>query len=263
MFRTIKNLIGMPVEAIDGACGKCCDLLFDDRNFAIRYIVVDVGGFFSRDEVLVSPLSFKNPDLGKHDVSMGVALTKEQIESSPPLAEHEPVSLEYEHALAKHYGHPPYWVGPDLWGMTPYPMAITPPPSEQQPAELSAELEQIRKHHLRSANKVMGYQVKALNGDVGTVADCVVETKPWQIRYFVVDTGKWLPGRKVLLSPSWEQFIRWEDKSVSYDLTRDRIENSPKFDPHTLVNVDYDGVLHDYYGVPLRGKQFEPVVATK
>lgn len=247
MFRTIKNLIGLPVEAEDGKCGKCADFLFDDRHYAIRYVAVDVGGFFRRDEVLLSPKSFKNPDLGVHDIRLPVALTKEKIEGSPPMNWRAPISHEMEEAFARYYNQDAYWVGSNVWGFGPHPVHVPKPETAEKYAE---EAERIRKRHLRSATEVMTYQVKATDGDIGSVVDFIVETKPWQIRYFVIDTGNWLPGKKVLLSPRWERLIRWEDKSVSFDLTRERIKNAPPFDPHAPVNLDYDGSLHDYYGVP-------------
>ncbi|MFT5471430.1 MAG: hypothetical protein ACI8UO_006564 [Verrucomicrobiales bacterium] len=255
MFRTIKDLIGTPVEAEDGKCGKCADFLFDDQHFAIRYLVVDVGGFFSREEVLISPKSVRDPDLAVHDVSIPVALTKAKIESSPPAQWHPPISQEMEEALADHYEQTQYWVGSDVWGFGPYPVDV---PRPVEVDLLSEKTKHIRKRNLRSANEIMNYQVSANDGDVGSVSDFIVETKPWQIRYFVVDTGDWLPGKKVLLSPRWNELIRWEDKSVTFDLTRERIKGAPEFDPHAPVNLDYDGALHDYYGVPHTNRLEQP-----
>ena len=247
MFRTTKSLLGATIEATDGKCGKCCDFLFDDRQFTIRYVVVDTGGFFNRNKVLLSPLAFREADLANYGERMPVKLSKQQIEDSPPIDEHAPVSREYEMALAKHYNHDPYWVGSDVWGFGPYPIAM---PAPSQTEELADEFREISEHHLHSAHEIMSYQISAEDGDIGSVSDFIVETRVWRVRYFVVDTGSWLPGKKVLLAPRWEKLIRWEDKSVSFNLTREKIKNSPEFDPRAPVNVDYDGVLHDYYGVP-------------
>jgi len=249
MFRTIRNLLGSPIEAEDGLCGKCSDFLFDDREYAIRYIVVDTGGILQRNQVVLSPLLFRDPDLGAYSKTMPVNVSKERIDKAPPLDEAAPVSREYEEALARYYNHDAYWVGSDVWGFGPHPVPV---PNPSTTEELAEDLQTIRDHHLRSANELLRYQIRGSDGEIGSVQDFVVETKLWQIRFYVVDTGGWLPGRKVLLSPLWEDEIRWEDKSISFELTREQIENSPEFDPRRPVNQDYEGAVYDYYGKPRR-----------
>lgn len=34
-----------------------------------------------------------------------------------------PVSRQYKMALARHYGYPYYWIGPELWGPAPRPVS--------------------------------------------------------------------------------------------------------------------------------------------
>ena len=54
---------------------------------------------------------------------------------------------------------------------------------------------------LRTAKELIGYTIRALDDDVGHVDDFYFDDRYWLIRYLVVDTGGWLSGRKVLLSP--------------------------------------------------------------
>jgi len=55
---------------------------------------------------------------------------------------------------------------------------------------------------LWDASVMRGYAIEAQDGRLGTVSDFLFEDAAWMIRWLVVDTGHWLPGRKVLLPPS-------------------------------------------------------------
>ena len=72
----------------------------------------------------------------------------------------------------------------------------------------------------------------------------------WNIRFLVVDTGIWLPGRKVLVSPHWIEDVNWETAEVYTDLTREAIKLSPAYDPSKPVGEDYESALYDHYGRP-------------
>ena len=103
---------------------------------------------------------------------------------------------------------------------------------------------------MRSAKEVEGYHIHALDGAIGHVQDFVLEGRIWRIRYLVVDTRNWLPGRKVLVSPDWVQKINWGDHAVSFDVCREYVQKSPVYDPAAPVNREYEVRLHDYYGRP-------------
>ena len=70
------------------------------------------------------------------------------------------------------------------------------------------------------------------------------------MRYLVVDTRNWLPGRKVLVSPDWVDAVDWSERKVHVGLTKEGVENSPEFDPNAPVNRRYEEMLYDYYGRP-------------
>ena len=54
---------------------------------------------------------------------------------------------------------------------------------------------------LRSMKEIKGYVLGAQDGDIGRCHDFLFDDKNWAVRYIVADTKKWLPGRKVLISP--------------------------------------------------------------
>src|ERR1019366_7117855 len=81
MLRNVKDLQGYAIGATDGAIGTVDDRYFDDEGWAIRYLVVDTGGWLSGRKVLISPVAIGPPDW-LHQV-LPVSLTKAQVEKSP------------------------------------------------------------------------------------------------------------------------------------------------------------------------------------
>ena len=96
----------------------------------------------------------------------------------------------------------------------------------------------------------MGYKISATDGEIGKVSDVIVDVTTWMVRFFVVDTGKWLPGRKVLIDTEWIFNFSVEDQTVDVSLAKDQVKDSPEFDPESPVNRSYEMALYDYYGKP-------------
>lgn len=103
---------------------------------------------------------------------------------------------------------------------------------------------------LRSCKEAMGFHIQASDGEIGHVEDFIVDDENWSLRYVVVDTRNWLPGKKVLLASWWINTVDWDNEKVGVDLTKDTIKNSPEYDPSAPVNRQYEEVFFDYYGRP-------------
>ena len=89
--------------------------------------------------------------------------------------------------------------------------------------------------HLRSSNDVVGHEAIAGDGrPVGSVQSFLFDDESWAIRHLVVNTGNWLPGERVLLSPGQIQRIRWREREVHLDMTREEVEASPVY-THQLM----------------------------
>jgi hypothetical protein len=101
---------------------------------------------------------------------------------------------------------------------------------------------------LRSVREVTGYHVSALGGEIGHVEDFLFDDMSWQIRYAIIDTKNWWPGKRVLLSPQWIKRVSWKNKTIYTSLSQDRIRKSPKWDPDQPVNRKYELALHNHYG---------------
>src|SRR5688572_4864540 len=83
---------------------------------------------------------------------------------------------------------------------------------------------------LKSAKSLKGFHLHAMDGTMGHVKDFYFDDTNWHIRYAIAETGKWLPHRKVLVSPQALGGIDVTDRSIAVQLTREQIEKSPSID---------------------------------
>ena len=112
-------------------------------------------------------------------------------------------------------------------------------------------IEQESDPHLRSVKEITGYNIQAIDGSIGHVDEFIADERDWTIRYIVVDTRNWLPGRKVLIAPWMINDLTWAGQNVHVELSCEQIENSPPYDPQAPVNREYEEVFYDYYGRPV------------
>ena len=120
--------------------------------------------------------------------------------------------------------------------------------------------------HLRSTDNVTGYHIEALDGEIGHVSDFIIDAETWAIRYLVIDTRNWWPGKSVLISPQWIKSISWSETKVLVNVTRETISQSPKFDVKAPLTREFEEALHKHYQVhgyweTESGKQKNPFLA--
>jgi hypothetical protein len=103
---------------------------------------------------------------------------------------------------------------------------------------------------LRSVKQLFGVKLGAADGDIGHVKDFYFDDRDWVVRYVVADTGTWLTGRQVLISPHAFAGIDEGGKLLPVKLTRKQIEDGPSIDLHKPVSRQYEEKYHQYYDWP-------------
>lgn len=91
--------------------------------------------------------------------------------------------------------------------------------------------------------------IRASNGEIGHVEDFLVDDAGWSIRYIKVDTRNWWPGERVLISPRLAREIDWADKLIHLDVSRQKVKDSPSYDPSIMVDGAYEEKSLTYYGI--------------
>jgi hypothetical protein len=198
MLWKARALQGYRLDSLDGEIGTVNTFYFDDRDWGIRYLVVETGNWLTGRQVLISPDTLLS--VIKEAQNISINLTKKQIDDSLPLDSDQPQS-------EKASGDP----------------------------------------HLRSTQDVSGHHLQAADGEIGHVEDFIIDDEAWVIRYLIIDTRNWWPGKKVLISPQWIERRSWSEKKVFINLSRETIKQSPEYTEETRLTRDYETQMFRYY----------------
>ena len=256
MLQSAEELQRYSIYAADGDVADVKAFYFDDESWKIRYLVAKAGGVFANRNVLIAPESVEEAE--RDTRILHTNLSKEQVKDAPSIAADRPVADQQEIDYHGYYGTTPYWgsgweaagtpVVPTYPGA--YPRGGMQGPTAGRPEEGAVMPEERGDPHLRSTKEVAGYRIETTDGEIGHVEDFIVDDEDWAIRYVVVDTRNWLPGRKVLVSARWIPEVSWRRREVYVDLTQDEIKSAPEWDPDVPLDREYETRLHEHYGRP-------------
>ncbi len=243
MKRNLKELTGYHIGATDGEVGKVTDFLFDNTSWTIRYLVVETGNWLSGRKVLLSPQALQGID-NEHKV-FRVNLTIDQVKHSPNIDVEKPVGRHHEEELHQHYPWTGYW-SHDKWpggigtvGMMtpviaePLEVAIHDAMHNDDLQKTGSDVQQntgtSQERHLYTTGNVKEYTIAATNGDVGNVDGFIIDDSSWKIDSLIVDTGNWLPGKKVILSPEHIKGLDWFTSQATVDVSTDDVKHFPDY----------------------------------
>ncbi len=207
MIITANQMYGTHVLCADGHGGRVDDLLFDDRLWQVRSIVVRLDGWLSRRRVLVPPSDIEATDWSAGQLRL--RLTRGELQTIPSLASNPPVAVQRKLSELQVIAWESYWSG------------VLDPISGDP--------------HLRNTRAVTGHRVLGLDAQAGHIDNFVIDEESWQIRYLVIRIGKLPEARRVVLEPRWVDSIVWEDRGVYVHLPRIEIERARAFTAESLA----------------------------
>lgn len=100
---------------------------------------------------------------------------------------------------------------------------------------------------LCSADVLVRMKIHATDGDLGAVEEFYFDDESWTVRYFVVKSGGWLSGRRVLITPTVIRSLDWDRQLMSVSLTMDQIRHSPDIDTKKPVSRLQESQYHTYF----------------
>ncbi len=116
---------------------------------------------------------------------------------------------------------------------------------------------------LQSIKHFINFDIQAQDGALGHVYDFYFDDIQWKVRYLVVSTGRWLPGRKVLLSPEALAGIDPMQQYLSLDLSKEQIKRSPDVESDLPVSKQQEKKIRSYYAWPAYWTAgFNPILAS-
>ena len=101
-------------------------------------------------------------------------------------------------------------------------------------------------------SETIGQRLAATDGYIGRVKDALIDDRFWGTNYFVIDTGRWLPGRQVLLSIESVMPFDLNTGWVAVKHTMEEVKNAPPLEEEAPVSAQYERELmaHYHWSVP-------------
>ncbi len=81
---------------------------------------------------------------------------------------------------------------------------------------------------------------------IGTVSDILVDEQG-HFRYFVVDLGLWIFGKKVLLPVGRSRIDHTSERIYTVGMTKQQAENLPEFNEHKEIDYNYEEQVRGVY----------------
>jgi len=227
MLHLAHKIAGAAVRGTDGDIGTLEDFYFEEDRWTVRYLLVDIGKWFTGKRVLISPMSVAG-QWGRTGVPL--RLSKDQVWNSPEFKEGDNLSRANETRILTYYGYPDYWGAASVWGNFDSPTALIEgvPPAALQPERKDGIDPEERQ--LRSVKKSTGYHLHARNGEIGHVDDFLIGEDSWRIRYLLVDTSNWIGGRSVIVSPETVEGFDKEHSQLYVAADREAIKHAPELE---------------------------------
>ena len=206
--------------AFDGEVGTVRDAYVHEVQWTARYLVVDTGGWLSGRRVWVDTRSVELME--RHLRTVWVSLSRERIESSPRIDLERPISGAQVLQLNRHYG---------------YPAAGSP----LMPVESGAGLPDSQ---FRSAREILRCALITADAWVGAIKEIFFDDETWRLPYLIVQTGRWLLGRRVLVPVEHVRAVDWRAHGIKVDQTRQQVEEGREFDAHHPPPGDRESALN-------------------
>ncbi|PKM93231.1 MAG: photosystem reaction center subunit H [Firmicutes bacterium HGW-Firmicutes-1] len=244
MLNKAKILKNYTLNSLDGEIGKVKDFYFDDRTWAIQYLIADTGNWLTGRKVLISPNFIVS--INKEEEYITINLTKSQIENSPALDSDKPVSNQFQVEFHGYFESPIAVAGMG-YGGTGAPIPYIPIKNYDEKFVKNDKEANEWDPNLRSTHYVSGYNIQALDDTIGHVDDFIIDDDTWDIQYLEIDTKKWLFGRKLLISPKWIESVSWNELKVFVNLSCEEIKQSPEYTEASILDRNYETRLHKHY----------------
>ncbi|THB78457.1 MAG: PRC-barrel domain containing protein [Desulfobacteraceae bacterium] len=103
---------------------------------------------------------------------------------------------------------------------------------------------------LRSTNEILGYRLNTIDQDVGSCKDLLFDDQWWTIRHLLANTGVWMIGKKVLISPAMINKPDWKTRNIFLNVSKDEIEKCPAPIEDEPVSREYERKMSRHYGIP-------------
>lgn len=244
MFRLASKMSGVMVDTIDGPAGRIEQILFNNKNWLVRYLVVDLGMLFNIRQFLLSPVAVE----GFEDDKIKVNCSKERIKGSPEIGPEIQISPQKEKEIHDHFSWPYYWNYPSNSNSLGRPVLSE--TLTESFLKLDERIVGEYKYRLESSSGMSGFRVEAINEEVGKIDDLIFDDEEWVVRYLLINTGIMFSNKRIPFSPWWVRWIDWEEGVVYVNYPAAEITNGPEWDTSGELDREFEFCLYRYFDRP-------------
>lgn len=251
----LSHLFGMTLRSGKDDIGTLEDAYIDSYEWKVRYIVVETGDWSDRRVVAISPHIIQGIEPENDILASGIS--RDRIAESPSIDAKTPLTRQEEIELHNYYQWPFYWdvVSDEALGVGNLAAVPLVEMAEDLSEEAAAAEETVvptqdgdeESTVLFSAREVEGYAIHARDGNIGVLEDFIVQEETWDILYLIVDAGRLLEEKRVILAPQW--VTRWEEDAgeIHMDLKRDTVKHSPQLKSDAVPDRNFETKLYSHY----------------
>lgn len=255
---SLKELTKLEIYSLDGKAGRINDSLFDRKDWSVKYIV-DKTKVLGK-EIAISPEAIT--DIDWNNKKLFLKYSNEQIRQSPAtntkkLLEPTRKAFRQERIMIFHYDwvmnrediiNKEYAGAPEEAGSAV--ISDSGDYTKHNSAERARYVVQDDEHgmpSLQSTEKSVGLKISTKSGALGCVEDFIVDDGDWLIQFMIIDTQKYLNGKRVLVVPEAISWISWKQKHISIDLEKEKLAGCPNFNMMLpLVDADKSMLFEQY-----------------
>lgn len=221
MLIKAETLRDYTLENAEGGIGPVSELYFDD-DWTIRYLATDTRKWTGCKRVIIPTDTLTGGIDTKRNIK--TSLTNQQVHEVPsPARVRRKTRGELRH-LSPPDGRPiPFYREGILSWKTPTTRDQT---LEESPDPAQGIL-RVDGFNLRGIREVTGYQLRAADGNIGVIADFIIDIETWNIRFLIIDPRYWWLGSKIAVTPDWTKKLRWSEGSLSAPLPRKAVQVAP------------------------------------
>jgi sporulation protein YlmC with PRC-barrel domain len=103
-LRSAEEVTGYHIHATDGEIGQLSDVILEDTDWSIHYLIVDTSNWWMGQKVLISPRSAQDIRWAEQLICLDV--DRQKVKDSPPYDSAKPVDRAHEERMAGHYAKP-------------------------------------------------------------------------------------------------------------------------------------------------------------
>ncbi|MEJ2033922.1 MAG: PRC-barrel domain-containing protein [Deltaproteobacteria bacterium] len=244
MLQPLSKLSKAEVITTDNETGRVADLFFDDRDWTIRYLVVDIGAWLFGSTTLIAPAAVQQVEWDRKRITLN--LSRKQIEKSPDIDIRKPISRKRELEIFTFYGWPEYWPATGFTSVPPMsPSAHALQPILSMEDELAAPTEHFEDSSLRRLAEARSCRLWAADGEAGRPVDFLMDDASWSIRYAIVAVSP--KGREIAIPTDRLGHPRWQERQLTITLSIQSLQAAPAYDQAKIGIRDEENKFRRYF----------------